>query len=138
MAIHALGAWRSLDAQQSLFFIDQPESIHFVRRLGTFIQREFPADATVLINAIDHGPQLGYYANRVVTPPKSGAFASEEQDTLDDATGGMIYLGYPAERRAWEALRRRISAIRPPAFTLRTLSVDGHEFGVIVPIRPKD
>lgn len=134
MALHALGAWRSLNSQQSLFFASSlPEPTRFVVDLGATIAQEFPEDAAVLANAVDHGPQLGYYARRQIRTPSSGSFATEESFPFDERTGGIIYTGYPSEGLYWQNLLLKRNRPELKSFDLKAVTVHRHAFGLVVP-----
>jgi hypothetical protein len=64
-AIHGFATLAALHAQQSIFCASGiPESEGFVKRVAELIAREFPSDATVLVNTLPHGEHLAYYADR--------------------------------------------------------------------------
>lgn len=133
MAIHAGSVYHGIVAQQSIFFPGRDEPVDFVRQFGNLIRQEFPDDAVVLVSAVDHGPQLGYYAHREVRTVRSGLFATESNDPFESTTGGVVYLGFPAERQYWESLRRRHAVAALSGRTLRTVVAAGCEFGLVIP-----
>jgi hypothetical protein len=127
-AIHGIATLHSLHKQQStLFATAKTEPEDFVQNLAAMIATEFPSDATILVDALPIGEQLGYYSNRRTISLLERKPDQIEKDLLQ-VRGAVINRSAPGGEAAWNRL---LEMVRDRPHRISKVRVEPFEFGVL-------